>query len=103
MNSYAYKNGYMFRFSIHHNGRVWGDNLIITAFENDGAVNTELCRVAVPVRDAAGLAVRINKRSCSAAGGALGLYSFIADCIKNDFMLDWVYKIVRAFVPGVEI
>ena len=101
MNTYAYKNGYMFRFSIHHNGLVWGDNLIITAFGS--ADNAELCRVAVPVRDAAGLAVRINKRSCSAAGGALGLYCFVSDCIKNNLMMDWVYKIVRAFVPGVEI
>ena len=47
----------------------------------------------IPVRDCDAYRVKINKKSLSAAGGARGLFCFISDCIKNDFMLSWVWKI----------
>ena len=54
--------------------------------------------VRVPVRDVGGFSIKINKKSMSAAGGARGAFAFIANCIHSDFMMDWVYKIIAAFL-----
>ena len=51
----------------------------------------------VPVNDVSGYRIKINKKSCSAAGGARGLFCFLSDCIKSDFMMDWVYKFIRQY------
>lgn len=53
--------------------------------------------VTIPVRNADGYAVKINKKSCSADGGAYGLFKFIRRCIDNDFMMVYVNRIVENF------
>lgn len=51
----------------------------------------------IKTRAAAGVAIKINKRCVSADGGAVGVFNFLNDCIKNDFMMCYVYKVCELF------
>lgn len=41
--------------------------------------------------------IKGNKKSISAAGGARGLFSFLADCVKADFMTAYVNRIIQDY------
>lgn len=51
----------------------------------------------VPVKDAPGVAIKINKKSLAADGGADRLIHFIARCIREDFMMCYVNRIIDQF------
>lgn len=53
----------------------------------------------IPVNECSGYRIKINKKSITAADGSRGLFSFIRDCIRNDFMLSYVDGICRQFAP----
>lgn len=57
--------------------------------------------ISIPVRESDSYRVKINKKSVSAHGGALGLFVFLSDCIRNDFMMVYVRAILRTFCKGV--
>lgn len=87
------KNGVLYSFILEDVRGCFADYLIMVAT----AADSEKV-VRVPVRDVGGYSIKINKRSMSAAGGARGAFAFIADCIHSDFMMDWIYKIIAAFL-----
>lgn len=91
------KNGVLYSFYLPEKGGRYLDYIIVvvTGPDFEKVVN-------VPVRDCAGYRVKINKKSCSAAGGARGLFSFVGNCIDSNFMMDWVYKIIFNF-SGVTV
>ena len=51
----------------------------------------------IPVKRLDGFTIKINKKSIAAQDGASGLFNFIAGCIKNDFMMLYVNKIIEQF------
>ena len=94
------KNGVLFSFYLWENSAHDGyKNYITLACTADAWEHI----YNIPVRDVPGYSVKICKKSCAAAGGSRGLFSFIRDCIQSDFMMDWVYKIIRNFEKGAEI
>lgn len=99
MNTSIYKDGVLYTFCLHdskyHNGFKNYITMVITTDTSERVIN-------IPVNEIDGYTVKINKKSVSAAGGARGLFCFIGDCIKNDFMLAWVAKIIRNF-SGVDV
>lgn len=76
---------------------------VIDYAPNKGFYNLELVqaidgpRVKIKTRAASGYAIKINKSGVYADGGARGAFNFLADCIKNDFMMCYVYKICELF------
>ncbi len=93
-----YKSNYLFEFSINFDGDKWDNFITVLVYElkSVGAYGY-IKTVKIPVKFAPGYAIKINKKSCSNANGARGLFSFISDCIKNDFMMVYVYKIISNF------
>lgn len=53
--------------------------------------------VSVRVHDSIDYRIKINKKSVVASGGAYGLFCFLSDCIRNDFMMCYVNAFVRQF------
>ena len=88
---------------------LW-DNETATGYKNyitivrtpDDATQPETIR-NIPVNECDGYRIKINKKSITAADGARGLFSFIRDCIRNDFMLAYVDRICRQFAPDPTI
>ena len=77
-------NGLMYYFSIDFNKLELVQNLTGK-------------RSTIKTRNASGYAIKINKSGVSADGGAAGVFRFLSDCISNDFMMCYVYKIVDMF------
>lgn len=88
------KNGILYSFyiweSAYHDGYKNYITLVVTGDEFENIYN-------VPVKDCGGYRVKINKKSCSASGGAAGLFCFLSDCIHSDFMMDYVWKFINQF------
>ena len=88
------KDGVLYSFYLwenkYHDGYKNYITLVVTGSDYENIYN-------VPVNDISDYRIKINKKSCSAAGGACGLFCFLSDCIKSDFMMDWVYKFIRNF------
>lgn len=93
------KNGVLYSFYLWENSNHTGwknyITMVCTGSDWEKIYN-------IPVKEMSSFTVRINKKSCSAAGGSRGLFGFIRDCINSDFMMDWVYKIIRNF-SGLEV
>lgn len=99
MNTSIWKNGILYTFYLHKSEFCAGwKNYITLVITSD----TEEKTINIPVNEIDGYSVKINKKSVSASNGACGLFCFIADCIKNNFMLCWVAKIIRNF-SGVDV
>ena len=52
---------------------------------------------SIRVRDSADYRIQINKRTLNANGGARGAFCFLSDCIRQDFMLVYVNKVIENF------
>lgn len=90
VSKYFIYNGLMYYFSIDFNpGRGWYNLELVQ--------NLTGKRTAIKTRNANGYAIKINKSGVSADGGARGVFCFLNDCIKNDFMMCYVYKIIDLF------
>lgn len=79
------KNGVLYSFHLEED-RVkmeWVNYLLLVVTSPD---DEKIYKI--PVRDCDGFRIKINKKSCSAAGGARGLFGFVRDCIQSDFMMD---------------
>lgn len=87
------KDGVLYSFILEDVRGAYAPYIIMVATTSDSEKV-----VKVPVKDLPGYSIKINKKSMSAAGGARGAFAFIADCIHSDFMMDWVYKIIAAFL-----
>lgn len=84
-------NGLMYYFSIAFTpARGWHNLELVRVLSGD--------RVQIKTRTASGYAIKINKSGVSADGGAGGVFRFLADCIKNDFMMCYVYKVCEMFL-----
>ena len=83
-------NGLMYYFSIDFNHDRGWHNLELVQ-------NLTGKRSTIKTRNANGYAIKINKSGVSADGGAAGAFRFLSDCISNDFMMCYVYKIVDMF------
>ena len=81
--------GYNIAFEIHHNNYGGWLNYL-TLWIDDRFVK-------IWVRDVPGYAVTITKKSCGAHDGAVGLFNFISRCVRDNFMMCYVLKIVRTF------
>lgn len=78
-----------------HTGDAGTDNFITLAIS---AVNLEWEKVVqIPVREAHGFAIKVNKKSLSAECGAYGAFRFIRKCINEDFCMVYVNKIIENF------
>ena len=53
--------------------------------------------VSVRVHPSNDYRIKINKKSVVASGGAYGLFCFLSDCIRNDFMMCYVNAFIRQF------
>lgn len=91
------KNNCLYSFYIWDRENGHGFKEFITIVKTPDDPNEAEIIKNVPVNERAGYAIKINKKSISAGNGARGVFSFIADCIKNDFMMTYVYKIIKAF------
>lgn len=90
------KNDTRYMFHYGDNGQ---DNFITLCVN---AVNLEWEKqYRIPVKQADGFAVKINKKSCQADGGAYALFKFIKNCIDQDFMMIYVNKIIDTFATGL--
>lgn len=68
-----------------------GKYLILQEIEN----NRVKCQYNVPVVECADSVYILQKTQIKAVGGARGLFCFMTDCIKNDFMVCLVDKIIN--------
>lgn len=83
-------NGFMYYFSIAFTpARGWHNLELVRVLSGD--------RRQIKTRNASGVAIKINKSCVAADGGAAGVFRFLSDCIKNDFMMCYVYKICELF------
>lgn len=83
-------NGLMYYFSIDFNNeRGWHKLELVQHLTGK--------RSTIKTRNAGGYAIKINKSGVSADDGAAGVFRFLSDCIQNDFMMCYVYKIVDMF------
>ena len=92
------KNGALYSFYLLDNGTTAGGykNYITVAKTPDDETQPEIIQ-NIPVKTLDGYSIKINKKSISAADGARGAFSFIRNCIRNDFMMCYVYKIIENF------
>lgn len=78
-----------------HTGDAGTDNFITLAISG---VNLEWEKsVKIPVKDVSGFAIKVNKKSLSAEGGAYGAFRFIRNCINEDFCMVYVNRIIENF------
>lgn len=82
------KNGRLYSFYIDPAGKGWKEYIRIVS-------GTRV--VYVPVKECSDFRVKINKKSISAAGGSAALFSFISNCIREDFMTVYIDKIIKTF------
>ena len=54
------------------------------------------CKKVIFVEDIPGYTFKILKTKFKANGGARGLFSFVVDCYKNNFMTIYADRIIRA-------
>ena len=68
-------------------------------FENDHFIRvfTDNKTWFIPCFSAAGMAIKMNKKSLSANNGAAGVYDFISWSIRNDLMTIWIDRIIDHF------
>ena len=92
MKATYYKNGIMYNFYTMENTEHKNWLRVVKTTDESESI------YYIPVRYISGYRIKINAKSVSAAGGARGLFCFISDCTKNDFMLVWVDKIIDQFV-----
>lgn len=82
------------RYTFHADDK--GADNFITLVIN--AVNLEWEKsVKIPVKDAPGFSIKVNKKSLSADGGAYGAFRFIRNCINEDFCMVYVNRIIENF------
>lgn len=90
ISKYFEYNDLMYYFSIDFTpARGWYNLQLVRALGGD-------CK-QIKTRAASGYAIKINKSGVSADGGAVGVFNFLNDCIKNDFMMCYVYKVCELF------
>lgn len=78
-----------------HTGDSGTDNYLTLVIN---AVNLEWEKsVKIPVKDAPGFSIKVNKKSLSADGGAYGAFRFIRNCINEDFCMVYVNRIIENF------
>ena len=92
------RNSMLYSFYLHDNSAGTGYKTFITIVKTPDDENQPEIIKNVPVIDAPGYSIKINKKSISANGGARGAFAFIRDCIRNDFMMIYVNKIVEQFI-----
>ena len=85
MNCHYFRNGMLYTFSLD--------------FENDYFIRvfTDNKTWFIPCFSAAGMAIKMNKKSLSANNGAAGVYDFISWSIRNDLMTIWIDRIIDHF------
>ena len=82
--------GLMYYFSIAFTpARGWHNLELVRVLSGD--------RIQIKTRAASGYAIKINKSGVSADGGALGVFNFLNDCIKNDFAMCYVRRVCELF------
>jgi len=85
MNCHYFRNGMLYTFAFDLENpkfiRVFTDNK--TWF--------------IPCFSAAGIAIKINKKSLSADNGTAGVYDFISWSIRNDLMTIYIDRIIDRF------
>ena len=91
------RNGNLYSFYLHENstGDGW-KNYITVAKTPDDENQPETVR-NIPVKTADGYSIKVNKKSISSANGARGAFAFISDCIRNNFMMAYVNRIIEQF------
>ena len=92
--------GDVMKASYNYNGKWY----VFAWFENTNNIimaadaNTDNERVIyIPVRQATGYSIKVNKKSLSSDRGAYGAIKFIQDCIRNNFMTVYVERIIQNF------
>ena len=91
------RNGALYSFYLIHEETRSGWKHYIKAVKTpDDEKQPEIIK-NIPVKTLDGYSIKINKKSISAADGARGAFSFIRNCIRNDFMMTYVYKIIETF------
>lgn len=91
------RNGALYSFILNEaeTGDAWKPFITLVKTPNDEHEPETI--VNIPVKDSNSYRVKINKKSISAANGARGLFCFIRDCIRNDFMTAYVNQIINVF------
>ena len=88
--NYFEYNGFMYYFLIDYNpARGWYNLELVRALGGD--------RKPIKTRSVSGYAIKINKSGIAADGGALGVFNFLNDCIKNDFSMCYVRRVCELF------
>ena len=82
--------GKLYHFSIDYDSVKGWHNFAIV---NDSDNTKRVVRV-VPCDE---FVIKINKKTVAASGGVRGLFCFLSDCIKNDYMTAWCNVIIKAF------
>ena len=86
--------------SYNYNGKwyifVWFENTNNIVMVSDANTDNERV-IYIPVRQATGYSIKVNKKTLSSDGGAYGAIKFIRNCIRNNFMTVYVDKIIQIF------
>ena len=80
----------MYDISIASTGKTWNDYIEIYDYNTDSSKK-------IQVRHKNGISWQLNKNSLSCDGGAISLYCFFADSVKNDFMTAYLHKTITHF------
>ena len=78
--------GALWYFSIEYNGKTWSRLQL---------VNVNGMRAEIKTYRRPGYAISITQKAVYADDAALGAFRFFCDCINNDFMMDYVFRVVR--------
>lgn len=91
------RNSALFTFMIDENeaGTGYKPYIILVKTPDDETQPETITRI--PVKELNGYSIRINRKSISAANGSRGVFSFIRDCIRNNFMMVYVNRICEQF------
>ena len=90
MSTFRFKyNDVKYQFKIYNTPLGWRDLCLVRVDDNT--------HFKIKTRAAAGVAIKINKRCVSADGGAMGVFDFLCRCIRDNFMMCYVYKVCELF------
>ena len=90
VSEYFEYNELMYYFKIDDNpGRGWHNLTLVRALGGE--------RKQIKAKRLPGYAIKINKSGVAADGGAVGVFNFLNDCIKNNFMMCYVYRVCDLF------
>ena len=84
------RHGVLYSFGLEKVGGDWANYITVAAGGGDA--------VRIPCRQADGVAIRYNKKSLAADGGARGVFDFLARCIDSDFALCMVYRVIDMYL-----